>query len=100
VTDVYIPTVDGPDGMVTLLDANGAESSTKYLVKWSNRGAVLAKSDSCTGLTLPTSSGIALPTIAGWQDPSNPSSPTFLGETWVNIPPGTLPKVIHGVVQP
>jgi hypothetical protein len=100
VTDVYIPTVDGPDGMVTLLDANGAETPTKYLVKWSNRGAVLAKSDSCTDLTLPTSSGITLPTIAGWQDPSNPSSPTFLGETWVNVPPGTLPKVIHGVVQP
>jgi len=100
VTDVYIPTVEGPDGMVTLLDSNGAETSTKYLVKWSNRGAVLAKSDSCTGLILPTSSGTALPTFAGWQDPSNPSSPTFLGTTWVNVPPGTLPKVIHGVVQP
>jgi hypothetical protein len=100
VTDVYIPTVEGPDGMVTLLDSNGAETSTKYLVKWSNRGAVLAKADSCPGLILPTRSGIALPTIAGWQDPSNPSSPTYLGQPWVNFPPGTLPKVIHGVVQP
>lgn len=100
VTDVYIPTVEGPDGMVTLLDSNGNESSTKYLVKWSNRGAVLAKASSCPDLTLPVNQESALPTIAGWQDPTNPSSPNYLGTTWINVPSGTLPKVIHGVVQP
>jgi hypothetical protein len=99
ISDVYVPTVDGPEGKVTLLDANGNETSTQYLVKWTNRGAVLARADSCPNLTLPEISD-ALPTIAGWRDPTNPNSPNYLGTTWVEVPPGTLPKVIDGVVQP
>jgi hypothetical protein len=99
VTDVYIPTVEGTDGMVTLVDANGAETSTKYLVKWTNRGAVLAKAASCPDLTLPVNNGSALPTISDWQDPTNSSSSNYLGTNWVSAPAGTTPKVIHGVVQ-
>lgn len=101
VSDVYIPTVEGPDGMVTLVDANGAETSTKYLVKWVNRGAILASRpvSACTGLTLPTGGVAGLPTIADWQDPTDPNSPNALGVNWVNPPSGTVPKVIHGIVQ-
>ena len=99
ITDVYIPTVEGADGIVTLVNANGDETSTKYLVKWTNRGAVLATAGSCPGLTLPVNNGTALPTISDWQDPTNSSSPNYLGTTWVTPPNGTTPRVIHGVVQ-
>ncbi len=102
ITEVYIPTVDGADGTVTLVDAAGAETSTKYLVKWANRGAILARQplSVCSALTLPANNSSGLPTIADWQDPTNPNSPNYLGTTWVTPPSGTTPRVIHGVVQP
>lgn len=102
ITEVYIPTVDGPDGTVTLVNASGVETSTKYLVKWSNRGAILGSlsASACSALTLPTNDLSVLPSVADWQDPTNPSSPNYLGVTWASPPSGTTPRVIHGVVQP
>ena len=81
VTDVYVPTVESSDGMVTLLNTDGTPSNTKYLVKWTSRGAILESKSAnyCSALSLPAPSSLAQPSITDWIDPTNPSSSNYFG---------------------
>ena len=103
VTDVYVPTVESSDGMVTLLNTDGTPSNTKYLVKWTSRGAILESKSAnyCSALSLPAPSSLAQPSITDWIDPTNPSSSNYFGtgNLWVAPPSSGTPKIVHGVIQ-
>jgi hypothetical protein len=85
VNDVVIPTSTDGSGSVTLLDSSGHPTSTKYYVKWLNRGVNYQKLplENCSSLasSLSQAAGVVMPSAADWdasvRDIAWPSSSTF-----------------------
>jgi len=91
----YDPTSTPQQGVVTTSVNN---VTTTYLVKWLQREIRLAmKSTSvCTNDDLVAPSNVQLPTAASLTDPSDSSSPVYLGAEPVLT---SAPRVIQGVVE-
>ena len=92
----YDPTATPQQGVVT---SNSNGTGTTYLVKWLNREIRFASEPVSTCTTAPENLAVTpatLPTSAGLQDPSNPSSSVYNGtEPTVT----SAPRVIQGTVE-
>jgi hypothetical protein len=98
VNDVSIPTAANDTGSVTLLNANGNSTSTKYYVKWLKRGVYFEglNASECTSLTggLTQASSLQLPGISDYN-----TSVKTLGLPWPVAPFDAQPRVIDGELQ-
>lgn len=98
VNDVSIPTAANDTGSVTLLNANGNPTTTKYFVKWLKRGVYFEglNASECTPLTggLTQADSLQLPGISDYN-----ISVKTLGLPWPTEPFNGQPRVIDGVLQ-
>jgi hypothetical protein len=98
VNEVTIPTIANDAGSVTLLNANGSATGTKYFAKWLKRGVYFEPiaASQCTSLStdITKAQNIELPGISGWD-----KTISSMGLPWPTALFNGKPRVIDGVLQ-